>query len=189
MIGFRYKLKGQGGLPMRRRIGLVALLVAVGLWTGADLLACGEKFLVAGRGTRYQRPKNFRAASVLIYSNPSSGLEAALQKLPVDSVLRREGHRATTVSTPDQLAATLASVKFDVVLAASGDAPAVERLLGGRPDAPVVLTFCVKGQQPPVAEGAACALKAPPRERRLLDAIDKAVERHDQNVREAQVRS
>jgi hypothetical protein len=167
----------------------MAVAAALGLMTGADLLACGEKFLVAGRGTRYQRPKNFRAASILIYANPSTGLENALRKLPVDSVLKREGHRATRVETPELLSAILASGKFDVVLAASGDAPAVERLLGGRPDAPVVLTFCVKGQQPPVAEGAACALKAPPRERRLLDAIDKAVERHDQNVREAQVRS
>lgn len=174
---------------MKRRIGLVALVAAVGLWTGADLLACGDKFLVAGRGTRYQRPKNFRAASILIYANPSTGLEAALQKLPVESVLKREGHRFTTVATPGELSAILASGRFDVVLAASGDGPTIERLLGGRPDAPIVLSFCVKGQEQPVAEGAACALKAPPKEHRLLDAIDKAVERHDQNARKAQVSS
>ncbi|HEV8610195.1 MAG TPA: hypothetical protein VGS98_09030 [Thermoanaerobaculia bacterium] len=173
---------------MKRRISLVALVAVVGLWTGMDLLACGDKFLVAGRGTRYQRPKNFRAASVLIYANPSTGLEAALQKLPVESVLKREGHRFTTVATPEQLSGILASGRFDVVLAASGDATAVEQLLGGRPDAPIVLAFCVKGQEQPVAEGAACALKAPPKERRLLDAIDKAVERHDQNSRRAQIR-
>jgi hypothetical protein len=174
---------------MKRRIGLGALVAAVGLLAAGDLLACGEKFLVAGRGTRYQRPKNFRAASILIYANPSTGLEDALRKLPIDSVLKREGHRATRVETAEQLSSTLASGRFDVVLAASGDAPTIERLLGGRPDAPIVLTFCLKGQERPVAEGAACALKAPPKEHRLLDAIDKAVERHDRNVREVQVRS
>lgn len=174
---------------MKRRIGLIALISAVGLWTAGDLLACGEKFLVTGRGTRYQRPKNFRAASILIYANPSSGLDAAFQKLPVDSVLKREGHHATTVSTPDQLSAILASGRFDVVLAASGDVPSVEKLLGERPDAPIVVSFCVKGQEPPVAEGAKCALQAPPKEHRLLDAIDKAVERHDQNARRAEIRS
>ena len=174
---------------MKGRIGSIAVVTLLGLLMGGDLLACGEKFLVSGRGTRYQRPKNFRAASILIYANPSSGLEAALQKLPVESVLKREGHRSTTVATPDQLAALLASGRFDVILAASGDAPAVERLLGGRPDAPVVLAFCVKGQEQPVAEGAACALKAPPKERHLLDAIDKAVERHDQSLRRAEIRS
>jgi hypothetical protein len=173
---------------MRRRIVVVVFMAVAGLWTGADLLACGEKFLVAGRGTRYQRPKNFRAASVLIYANPSTGLDAALKKIPVESVLKREGHRLTTAVTPEQLSVVLASGWFDVVLAASSDATAVERLLGGRPDAPIVLTFCVKGQEKPVAEGAACALKAPPKEHRLLAAIDKAVERVDA-ARKTQIRS
>ena len=35
-----------------------------------------------------QRPKNARAASVLIYANPSSGLPAALKNVAVDSVLK-----------------------------------------------------------------------------------------------------
>ena len=174
---------------MKRRVGLVALVSAVGLLLGSDLLACGEKFLVSGRGTRYQRPKTFRAASIQIYENPSTGLDAALRKLPVESVLKREGHRFTTVASADELSAVLANGRFDVVLAASGDAAAVEKIVGGRPDAPIVLTVCLKAQQPPVAEGAACALKAPPKEHHLLAAIDKAVEQHDQNARKAQVRS
>lgn len=163
---------------MKRRIGLVALVAVVGLWTATDLLACGDKFLVAGRGTRYQRPKNFRAASILIYTNPSTGLEASLRKVSLDSVLKREGHRATRVAAPEQLSATLANGGFDVVVADSADAAAVERLLGGRPDAPVVVTVCPKD-----AKVETCALKASPKERHLLEAIDRAVERHDRNAR------
>ena len=176
---------------MKHRIGLVGLVVAVSLWTGADLFACGDKFLVVGRGTRYQRPKNARAASVLIYANPSSGLPAALKSLPVESVLKHEGHRSTTVETPEQLSAILASGRFDVVLAASGDAPAVEKILGAAPDAAVVLAFCVKasGQEPREAVQSASCLKTPPKEQSLLEAIDKAVERRDQNARKAQVRT
>ena len=173
---------------MKRRIGFGLLAAAVALLPGIDLLACGEKFLVSGRGTRYHRPKNFRAASILIYANPSTGLEAALSKLPVDSVLKREGHRATRVETPEQLSAILASGRYEVVLAAAGDAAKVDEVIAGRANAPVVLAFCIKGQPQPVAEGAACALKAPPKERHLLEAIDKAVERHGQNARKAQVR-
>jgi hypothetical protein len=174
---------------MRRRMGSIAIIAMVGLLTGADLLACGEKFLVSGRGTRYQRPKNFRAASILIYANPSSGLENALRKLPMDSVLKREGHRATRVETPEQLSAVLAGGNFDVVLAASGDVARLNEVLAGRPDAPIVLAVCIEGPERPVAEGAACALKAPPKERRLLEAIDRAVERHDQSARKVAVRS
>lgn len=175
---------------MRRRAGLVSLLLVAGLCLGADLFACGDKFLVAGRGTRYQRPKNARAASVLIYANPATGLPAALGKLSVDSVLKHEGHRATTVEAPEQLSAIVASGRFDVVLVASADAESVERVLGTGPDAPVVVSLCVKalGVEPASARATAC-LKTPPKEGALLEAIDRAVERHDQNVKKAQART
>jgi hypothetical protein len=147
---------------MTNRIRFAVLVATVGIWMGGDLLACGDKFLVAGRGTRYQRPKNARAASVLIYANPSSGLPAALKHVKVESVLKHEGHRSTTVETFDQLSAILAGGRFDVVVAASSVAGEVEKLLGGGSDRAVVL-----------------ALDAPPKEGSLLKAIDKAVEQRD----------
>ncbi len=177
---------------MKIGIRLVALVAAIGLFAGADLSACGDKFLVAGRGTRYQRPKNARAASILIYANPASGLPAVLKSVSLESWLKSEGHRSTTVETPEQLSAILEGGRFDVVLAASGDASAVEKRLGGAPDAAVLVAFCVK---PGVQESAAaaksptCTLEAPPKERKFLEAIDMAVERRDQNARKAQART
>jgi len=166
----------------------MALVAALALCAGPDLLACGDKFLVAGRGTRYQRPKNFRAASVLIYANPRSGLPAALGKVPVESVLKREGHRSTIVETLEQLSAVLAAGRFDVVLAASSALQTVQGALAGSSDAPVVVALCIpadrtSGDQP----GSAPCVKAPPRERSLLEAIDKAVEQRDRDVRRAQI--
>lgn len=170
---------------MSYRIRLLGLVAAVVLCVGADLFACGDKFLVAGRGTRYQRPKSARAASILIYANPDSGLPSALGKVPVDSLLKREGHRFTTVETLEQLTAILAGGRFDVVLAANTVVSAVEGLLGGAPDAPVVVALCVKasGQETQEAKKRSSCVKAPPKERSLLEAIDKAVERHDRNAK------
>ena len=95
---------------MSRSIRLAGIVAALGLFTGADLLACGDKFLVAGRGTRYQRPKTARAANVLIFDNAASGLPAALEKVQVDTLLKREGHSATRVESLDQLSAIIAGV-------------------------------------------------------------------------------
>lgn len=175
---------------MRHRIRLAGLVAALGLFAGADLLACGDKFLVAGRGTRYQRPKNARAANVLIYADPASGLTETLQGVPVDKVLKREGHQATTVETLDQLAAMLTGGRFDVVLAANSVVAAVEKLMGGAADAPVVVAFCVKPgtAASTLSAQAPCTVKAPPKERSLLEAIDKAVLKHDKNARKAQAR-
>lgn len=175
---------------MSQRIRVAGLVAALGLCSGAELFACGDKFLVAGRGTRYQRPKSARAANVLIYDNVASGLPAALEKVPVDTLLKREGHSATRVTTLDQLTAIVASGRFDVVLVANTVASAVQTLLGGTADAPVMVAFCVKpgAEIAPADAEAPCTLKAPPKERSLLEAIDKAVLTHDKNARKAQAR-
>jgi acyl-CoA synthetase (AMP-forming)/AMP-acid ligase II len=89
----------------------------------------------------------------------------------VSSILKLEGHRATTVETPEQLASMLKSARFDVVIAASSFAPAVELLVGSSPERPVVVT-----------------LDPSPKPGYLIDAIDRAVERHDQNIRKTQSR-
>ena len=174
---------------MSRRIRLLFVASLLVFATGSDLLACGDKFLVAGRGTRYQRPKNARAANVLIYANPASGLPDTLKNVPVDTLLKREGHQATRVETIDQLSAMLLGGRFDVVLVANTVAVAVEKLLAGAADAPVVVAFCVKpGAAAAEASVSDCTVKTPPKERTLLEAIDKAVLKHDKNARKAQAR-
>ena len=157
---------------MKSAIRVLGLVAAVGLYMGGDVFACGDKFLMSGRGTRYQRPKTARAASILIYTAASTGLPSVVPNAKVQSALKQEGHRATTVSTFEQLSAILQGGHFDVVLAASGVAASVEQLLAGSPDAAVVV-----------------ALYASPKEGALLKAIDKAVERRDRNVRKSQPRT
>ena len=175
---------------MRKVVRFVGAVVVIGLFLAPELFACGDKFLMAGRGTRYQRPKNARAAAVLIYANPTTGLPAALNNVPLESVLKREGHRSTTVETVEQLSSILMGGRFDVVVAASNSVDAVQRLLGGGLDAPVVVALCVKssGQEPAGAAKNASCVKMPPREGSILEAIDKAVDTRDKNVRRMQTR-
>jgi len=156
---------------MTRRIHMATVAAALGLFLGGDLLACGDKFLSSGRGTRYQRPKNARAASILIYATPAMQ-GATLRPDQVQSVLKHGGHRSTTVGTLEQLSAILQGGSFDVVLAESGVTAAVQDLLGAAPGAAVVL-----------------ALDPASKNRSLLRAIDKAVEQRDRNLKKAQSRT
>ena len=151
-------------MSMRRRFGALVVILAVAM-TG-DLFACGDKFLVGGRGTRYQRPRNARAASVLIYVDPASAVGASLKKAKVESLLKLEGHRATKVQTLDQLSTVMSSGRFDVILTANNDSASVQRLLASAPDAAIVVGVddLMKSQS-------------------LLQAIDKAVLQHDQNLK------
>ena len=52
---------------MRKTLLALGILVIYGVTSG-ELLACGDKFLVASRGTRYQRAGQARqGASILVY--------------------------------------------------------------------------------------------------------------------------
>jgi hypothetical protein len=150
-------------MRIRRTLGVVVALLAVGI--SGDLIACGDKFLVAGRGTRYQRPKTARAASVLIYADPASAVAARLKKEKVESLLKLEGHRATRVQSLEELSAVVSSGRYDVILTATRDAVSVQRLLQTSRDAATVL---------PLDD-----LK----DRSLLQAIDTAVSQRDQTLK------
>src|SRR6476620_7566926 len=150
---------------MKYRICVAVLGATVAVWMGGDLLACGDKFLVAGRGTRYQRPKPARAASVLIYADPTSSVAATLKKEKVDSLLTLDGHRATRVQSLEELSAVVSSGRYDVILTAASDSANVQRLLQTSRDAATVV--------------AVDDLK----NRSLLQAIDTAVLQRDQNLK------
>jgi hypothetical protein len=148
----------------RRRFGVLVVGLAVGM--SGDLFACGDKFLVAGRGTRYQRPKTARAASVLIYADPASAVAASLKKAKVESLLKLEGHRATKVQSLEELSAVVSSGRYDVILTANSDSANVQRLVPASPAAAIVV-------------GVDDLVK----NRTLLQAIDNAVSQRDQNLK------
>jgi len=151
---------------MTTRLRVGALIFVLGIGTTGDLLACGDKFLLGSRGTRYQRPKNARAASVLIYAEPDSDVQATLKKNKVESLLKLEGHRATVVQTYEQLSAILSSGRYDVVLAADSMTTRVQKLVGAVPQAAAVL-----------------AVDTLVKSHGILQAIDKAVAERDQNLK------
>ena len=157
---------------MTNRLRFGAVIVVLGLGMTGDLFACGDKFLVGGRGTRYQRPKNARAASVLIYAEPASGVQNTLKKNKVESLLKLEGHRSTTVQTFEQLSTIVSSGRYDVILTANSATADVQKLLGAVPEAAIVL---------PVEDLATS--------KTILQAIDKAVIQRDQNLKKAQART
>jgi len=151
---------------MRKRRTLGVLVMVLAFSMSGDLFACGDKFLVAGRGTRFQRPKTARAASVLIFADPTSAVAATFKKAKVESLLKLEGHRATEVRSLDELSAIMSSGRYDVILTANSDSANVQKLVKPSPDAAIVVGVddLVKNHT-------------------LLQAIDHAVSQRDQNLK------
>jgi hypothetical protein len=163
---------------MSKRLYAAGLLLLIGVSSSNILLACGDKFLVSSRGTRFQRAAVAREpAAILIYANPMSELPKALASLPVDTTLAKAGYRTTTIATLDELERALSRGGWDLVVVGMADAEAVSHRLRGDA-APVVLPVSfnptttelkeTKRQYPVV-------FKAPAKSQAFLTAIDEAL--------------
>ena len=103
----------------------VALAICV-LGQAADLAACGDKFLVTSRSTRFQRAGLVRRpASVLVYAAPSSRMAGLVAQLGVADALTKVGYRPTIVADAGDLARQLREGRWDLVLVDLVDATAL----------------------------------------------------------------
>jgi hypothetical protein len=160
---------------MTMRSIAVACLVAAGFGGSGNLLACGDKFLVLSRGTRYERPAAARQpAAILVYANPGSGLFKAFANLRVEATLQKVGYRSTSVGTAADFDRALAQGKWDLVLVDVTDGQSVRDRLRGA-NAAILLPVLYKPTGAELTQAKRQferALKAPTTNQSLLDAID-----------------
>jgi hypothetical protein len=163
---------------MSKRLRAAGLLLLIAINPGDILLACGDKFLVSSRGTRFQRAAVAREpASILIYTNPASELPKVLASIPVDATLTKAGYRPTTVTTSDELEKALSRGGWDLVLVGMADARAVSKRLRGE-IVPAVLPVVFNPTSSELSESKKLypvVLKAPAKSQSFLSAIDEAI--------------
>ena len=162
---------------MNARIIAAALLLLVGTGSGDPLSACGEKFLMGSRGTRFSRPAVRQPAAILVYANPALNLPKALANVPFEATLRKAGYRPTVVTSAEALSSALGQGGWDLVLADVSDSQAVSSRTQNA-KGPIVLPVMY---HPTDADLAAAkkqyqrVLKAPTKNQSFLDAIDDAL--------------
>ncbi len=157
----------------RTLIVIIPFLLA---WNPAiqPLLACGDKFLVVSRGTRFERSAVRPRAAILLYASPNSpfGNMAA-----IEAVLMKVGYRVTTVATEADFTNRIAAGPWDLIVADIAVVRALPTRLS-RPGSAVLL---------PVVAGSAPAeiklakrefnrvVKLPSNSQTFLQAIDEAL--------------
>ncbi len=164
---------------MRYRVGVIGLIGISGLCVGTSLLACGDKFLVAGRGARFQR--GGARAPVLIYAPLSSTLRGGPGNLSVDSVLSRAGYHPAVAASAEELGRILKDGSPGIVLVDIADARTVEKLVPAGSPGPIILPVLSNTSRQEVAAARktwGVALKSPASSDSLLDAVDEAVDLH-----------
>jgi len=171
---------------MRYRVGVIGLIGVAGLCVGTSLLACGDKFLVAGRGARFQREG--ARATVVIYAPLSSTLRGGPGNLSVDGVLSRAGYHPAVAASAEELGRILKDGNAGIVLVDIADARTVEKLVPAGSPGPFILPVLSNASRQEVATARktwGVALKSPASGDSLLDAVDEAVDRHAKSIKAA----
>lgn len=162
-----------------RRLLVVGLFVLTGIGPTADLLACGDKFLIISRGTRYQRARIAgRQAAVLVYINPASALGKALENVPVDDALKKAGYRGASVASAADLERRIAEGGWDLVIADLSDGASLRGRLPQGTTAPLVMPIAfnpTKAVFDQAKKDYPKVVKGPIRSQAFLDALDDAV--------------
>ena len=157
---------------------VVGLLILTGAGPASDLLACGDKFLVISRGTRYQRAAFRRPANILIYANSTSTLTKSLGNVPVAATLSKAGYRTTSVSGAAELEDALRRGGWDLVVADLADGTSLRgRIQGG--SGPLVLPVAFKptrSEMDQAKKDFKAIVKGPIKSQQFLDVVDAAVE-------------
>jgi hypothetical protein len=163
---------------MKTRLLLVGILVLSGAGAGGDLVACGEKFLVVSRGTRFQRAAvNRQPAKILVFANPASTLPRALEKVSVDETLRKAGYQPTSVAAQSELDQALRQGGWDLVVADLADSGALRGRLQGSA-APMVLPVVLNATGTEIAQAKKDyqrVVKGPIKTQAFLQAVDEAL--------------
>lgn len=147
------------------------MLVLLTLFVSVECAtACGDKFLLVGRGARYQRGYvSVHPGSVLLYANTAltsaRGLRAAL---------KLAGHQVTVANNRSELDAALRTGKYDVLLADTTESAALTRDVENLAAKPVVVPVLAE-RTPRVRASSGrefCILNTENRQRHALAVLD-----------------
>jgi hypothetical protein len=164
---------------MKQRVALIVGVVAAAGLLGADLLACGEKFLVPGRGLHLSRtPAERGAAGLLVLASPKTALSQALGRLNVEASLRKAGYAPRRLADVADLASVLPSRRWDVLVVDLTEAAVVRDRLRHTNPSLLVLPVAHKPSTVQLAQARRdfpIVLKSLGRSQDALDVLDEAL--------------
>jgi hypothetical protein len=141
--------------------------------------ACGDKFVVVGRGVEFHRAyAAVYRALIVIYAKPDGHAAKAISDPQLQKDLKLAGHQVVLVENDALLARALESDHPDLVLTDVADAERLSRQAAGAPSKPTVLPVMyrpTKEEATAIEKSYQCRLTSGDRADRYLSAIDNAM--------------
>jgi hypothetical protein len=169
------------------RVSLVMAFVVLLGTRSSVLSACGDKFLLVGRGILFQHAyAAIYPGAILIVQPPKAVKSAAVRDSRLVTALKLAGHKVDVVQQPTNLADVLRRSPYDIVLAERVDASSIpEVATEGRLKATIVAVL----EDPATTDLAAArqqfgvVLKTPERLSQILNLFDDVMKVRREQLR------
>ena len=114
---------------MKARLAFVFGGLAFAVSGSQAVSACGDKFLLVGRGVRFEQAyAAIHPASILIVLPIKSVKSVAVRDSRLLTALKNAGHRVEVVQQPANLADALSRSRHDIILVERADASALHNI-------------------------------------------------------------
>lgn len=162
---------------MTKRLVVLLAVIAAFVCVSKSAVACGDKFLVIGRGLRYERAYAAEhPGSILLYRDLKGDDAKAGEDL--EKALKKAGHKVQSVGDEATLDATLKSSRFDLVVLSLNNATMLEQKIIESPSRPAVLPVIYNRTGNELAAAGKqydCILKASGKNTDALKVVDAAM--------------
>jgi hypothetical protein len=166
------------GSVMRVSAAILAT-VSVFLQTSSAAQACGDKFVLVGRGVEFHRAyAAVYPALIVIYAKPQGHAAKAISDPQLQKDLKLSGQRVLLAENDAQLARALDTDHPDLILTDVADAERMSKQAAGAPSKPTVLPVMYQPTKEEVAaiqKNYQCRLTSGDHADRYLSAIDNAM--------------
>jgi hypothetical protein len=172
-------------MTYRVSLALVFALV-IGARSGG-LSACGDKFLLVGRGILFQHAYAAIFPATILIVQPSKAVKsAAVRDSRLLTALKLAGHKVDVVQQSANLADVLHRSAYDIVLAERADAASIPEVLTDGKQKPTIVAVL----EDPASSDLAAArqqfevvLKAPERLSQILNLFDDVMKMRRERLR------
>jgi hypothetical protein len=162
-----------------RASAAILTVATVLLQTTSAAQACGDKFLLVGRGIEFHRAyAAVYPASIVIYARLPGDAAKAIRDSRFQADLKQSGHQVLLVENDAALTRALESDHVDLILTDVADADRLSTRASAAPSKPTVLPVMYRPTKEEVQTIEAryqCRLTSADRADRYLAAIDNAM--------------
>jgi hypothetical protein len=158
---------------------IAALVVALSIGVPAMhpvAHACGDKFLMAGRGAKFQRAyASVYPGKLLIYSQSSKNTKTAIRDPQLHKALRQAGHTVSIIDDWTLFENALRSGPVDVVLVDVAEASRLQAIVASSAAHPDPMYIVSSNNSAAACAGLNCRLKASDKPLKYLEEVESVL--------------